>query len=413
MSTFSQYNQSQLNFNPANQSAFGDLEVQQMTPLFQWSFATGLRDQLGAATTANTATVDVSSGRLRLQTTANTYGSALYQSTKSVAYRPGQGVTWRGTPIWTSSNANSQQYCGIGTTVDGYFFGYKGTSFGVCHRLNSSDSDFIAQASWNQDTCLGTGPSGFTLDTTKGIPMMIKYPYLGHGNISFWILNPTTGAWILVHCIQYAGSSAVPQLTNPNLNLYAEAKNTGNANNLIMYLTCSAAFLDGPKEFLGCQYGMDSTKTGITTETNMITLKNCTSINGVTNRGLARLRSMSGVAVSAGNNLFILRIRKGATLGGTPSYSPISGIASDPGVATTLTSAQSIMSYDVAGTTVSTANGSLYFSATGSNTGSAFEMDLTAYKIYISPGETMTFSLFSTTSTSQSTMCVNWQEDVQ
>lgn len=331
-------------------------------------------------------------------------------SVKPASYRPGQGLMLRYTPTWESAAANSTQYWGIGLEENGYFFGYFGTSFGIMHRINSVDY-FTAQISWNGDRCDGTNsinnPSGFNWNTANGIPMMIKYPYLGHGNITFWVLNPNTGTWILCHMIKYANTSPLPQLTNPNLHIYGELKNNGSTTNKKSYLTCAAVLLDGPREYLGPQFGVESGTKTITTENNMLTLKSCTYINTYLNEGLIRLRSISACYDSQGAGNAVLRVKKNATLGGSPSFTPVNGSTADQGV--TLTSANSIMSYDIAGTTVT--GGITLYNATFARQNS-FTMDLTPLNIVLEDGDTLTFSM-STSSSGVCTVAVNWQEDVQ
>lgn len=394
-----------VSFPPANYGAFGDLEVMHLTPLVQWSFATGLREQITTTSTASGGTVDANSGRLRLQTGTNAAGAAYAVSTKPASYRPGQGMIFRGTPFFTAGKADSRQLFGMGNAVDGYFFGYIGAVFGVLRRYNSSNAAFVAQADWNVDPCDGTGPSGFTYDPTKGIPMMIKYPYLGHGNIFFYIQNPATSAWILAHVIQYAGTSALPQLTNPCLNLYAEAVNADNTSNLILYVTCAAAFMDGERDFLGPQFGVEVSKGSVTTEALLGNFRNATNINGVANRGLIRLRQVSGVS-NIGNGIATFRFKRGTTISGSPSYTPVSGSTADNGVS--LTSAQSTMSYDTAG---GISGGTTLFNFSV-NCGTNFTLDMTPYGIFIAPGEIMTVTGASTASTLLA-LAMNWNEDIQ
>lgn len=387
----------------ANLGAFGDLETMAMTPVLQLSFATGIRDQLVTTAVANSATVDSNTGRLRLQTGTNAAGSAQASSVRPVAYRPGQGVTARFTPIFAGSAASSTQIVGMGNSVDGYFVGYNGAAFGIMHRLSGSDT-WVAQSNWNGDTCDGEGASGFDMDPTKGNVWQIKYPYLGHGNIRFYVLNPATSLWILVHTIQYANASAVPQLTNPLLQFHAHAVNSGNTSNLISYVTCAAAFIDGERHFLGANFGADTTQNTTTSERNLISIRNATTVNGVANRGMIRLRQIS--VSNSGNTYNILRIKRGASASGA-AFAAISGTTADAGV--TITSAQSTAAADVAGTTVS--GGVMIYNA-ATPPGAGFAIDLTPYDLYIPPGETWVFSMQSGAN-STCTMCVNWQEDVQ
>lgn len=392
-------------FPHANLGAFGDLEVMGLTPLYQASFATGIRSQLVTTAVANSATVDSNSGRLRLQTGTNAAGSAIAIGARPVSYRPGQGVTARMTPFWVGGAADSTQIVGMGNAVDGYFFGFSGTSFGICHRLNSVDT-WTAQADWNGDPCDGTGPSGFDWDTSKGIPLQIKYPYLGHGNIRFYVLNPDTSLWILAHTIKYSGMSDLPQLTNPCLSFYAAAINSGNTTNLVAYVTCVGVFIDGEKVYLGPQYGVDASRASVTTEAGILTIKNATTVNGVANRGLLRLRQIS-YSSDANSGRAVVRIKRNVTLGGSPSFAAVSGTTADAGV--TITAAQSTASYDVAGTGCT--GGTTLWNAVCFNDSSGV-VDLSPHGLVVGPGETLTISVEATASSTVA-VAVNWSEDVQ
>ena len=402
---------STINFPPANMGAFGDLEVSEITPLIQWSFATGYRDQLITSSSSG-GTVDTLNGRLRWQTSTGASDYAIAQSTRPAAYRAGQGITARFTPTWATSATDSIQYFGMGTTEDGYFFGYSGSNFGIIHRASTIDT-FISQSAWNGDTCNGSGPSGVTLNHTYGTPLMVKYPYLGYGNALFYVQNPTSSAWIHCHTIQYANSSALPQVSNPNLSVYGEVRNAGNTTNLTMYLGSVGVFLDGPREYLGPQYAVDATKTTITAEVPVITIKSATVINGVKNRALARLRSVSYAADAGASpnsvGISTLRIKKTATVSSGTAYMPVDSFATSGDGGTSLTGSNSVMSWDTGSAALS--GGYSIFNALVAKNTSTF-IDCTPFNIFIAPGEILTFSI-SAVSSIQASVAINWQEDVQ
>lgn len=388
----------------ANTGAFGDLITAPLTPSAQVDFIYGINTQTGTTSVTTTGVVDTNASRLRIQTGIGAAGAGTYQTTRICRYRQGEGMVARFTGVWASNAANSTQVIGVGNTQVGYFFGYNGTAFGVSLRNGGSDG-WVAQTAWNGDKCDGTGASGFNWNKTFGNVMQIKYPFLGYGCITFWVLNPVTNAWILCHTIQYPNTSASVQLSNASFPFYANAVNTGNTSNLIMYVGSAAVFISGIREYLGPQWGIDNLKNTITTETNILSLRNATTYNGVANTALIRLRSIS-YSADGGNGASIFRLKKAVTLGGSPSYATISGTSGDNGV--TITSGQSVASYDVAGTTVT--GGTLIFNSTVARNDSA-AFDMTSYNIYILPGETLTFSGFSAASTT-TTICVNWNEDV-
>lgn len=387
----------------SNVSAFGDLIVSNLTPVIQLDFVYGINTQTGVATTANSATVDTNASRLRLQSGTNAAGAATFNSSRIARYRAGQGMIARFTAVWTNNAANSTQVVGMGNAQIGYFFGYNGTAFGLSLRNGGTDN-WIDQTSWNGDKCDGTGASGFTWNKTLGNVMMIRYPYLGYGDITFWVQNPVTGAWILCHTIQYANSSASVQVSNPSFPFYANVTNSGNTTNLLMYVGSVGVFISGVREFLAAQWATDSLKNTITAETNLLNLRNCTTYNGITNSGLIRLRSLSA-ATDNGNGLATIRLKTGVTLGGSPSFTPINGSTADQGV--TITSGNSISSVDVAGT--GTTGTTIFNVCLARNTNIYY--DLSPFNIFLAPTQTLTVTAFSAAAASIQ-VALNWNEDV-
>jgi len=117
-----------------------------------------------------------------------------------------------GTVYFLSSRAqplNDGAYSVAGSSVAGTF---ARTSEGI-----SPSSTFISQSSWNLDTVDGSGPSGMTLDPTKGNVYEIGFQYLGFGNAFFSIEEPDSGRMTPVHVIKNANARITPVLKNPNV----------------------------------------------------------------------------------------------------------------------------------------------------------------------------------------------------
>jgi hypothetical protein len=364
----------------------------------------GINSQLGLTGGTLTGIGDTNASRLRVQTGTNSTATAYYQSRRAAKYRAGQGMTARFTPVFNSAYTNSIQYMGVGNTTDGYFYGYSGTTYGILYRHNTIDT-FIPQSTWNGDKCDGTGVSQFNWNPTYGTPIMIRYPFLGYGTIFFYVEN-TKGGWINTHTIYYPNSSQNIQITNPSLQFYAYAQNLGNTNNLIMYCGSVGVFVNGVRNFVGNpKFGIDNTKAAVTTEINILSLKNATTYNGVTNRGLMRLHSIS-FSSDGGNGVSTLRVKINPTsFGGTPLYTAINGSTSDSGV--TITNGNSMISYDTGGTTVT--GGNVVFNSTLARNSQTF-IDVTPFDIFLAPGEVLTFSATSVASTSIA-IGLNWSED--
>ena len=359
------------------------------------------------------ASVDTDSSRLRIQSGTSSTSLAYIQSRRPIRYRAGQGQVIRMTPIFGTGVVNNTQSWGVGfvsgsAIYDGYFFENSGSSFGIGHYIRGVANRTV-QSAWNGDKCDGSSGTSFTYDPTKGTPVMIKYPYLGFGDIEFFMENPSNGRWVLVHTIQYANTVNTTQVSNPTLFLIGFNSNYGNTINKIMYCGSVGAFISGERSFTSNpKWAIDSTKTNPTTETSIVTLKNCSLYNGVVNRGMMRLHSITVALSGPGNQYGIVRLKIGSVIGGSPSFTPINGTATDTGVASVLTSANSIVAYDTAGTTVT--GGNLIFNTTIGTTGQVF-CDLFPYEFFVAPLEILTISGF-VSANAVLTVTINWSEDI-
>jgi hypothetical protein len=391
-------------------TAFSEISVANPHPVSQISFEYGVNTQIMTTSVTGTGTVTTANSLLSVSTGASASSSAQLISRRYLKYRAGQGALGRGTMLFTAGVANSKQYAGVGNAslTDGFFFGYNGTQFGIFHINNGSET-FTAQSSWNVDTMDGSAnisnPSGQNLIPTNGNVWQIKYQYLGFGCIYFYVEHAEDGEFALVHIIKYPNSNITTSLANPSLNLVWRVVNTSNTSNIVLKAGSGALFLEGTRHFLGPKNGIDNNKSNITTLTNILTIKNATTYNTVTNRAQVRIKTIS-VAYDGGNGVATLQVILGATLGGTPSYTTINGTTGDNGA--TITNGQSVVSYDTAGTTIT--GGTVIFNRTLSRNNSA-DLDLESLDIFCGPSETLTFAV-KTTAAGVCSVAVNWIEDL-
>lgn len=116
---------------------FGSIHVENQTPIYQSDAVYGLNSGETGQTvviTSGSATVTSANSLFVVSTgtTANSFSEL--QSRRRLRYRPGQGMISRFTGIFTAGVADSYQLIGPGNSEDGFFFGYKGTSFGIIYR---------------------------------------------------------------------------------------------------------------------------------------------------------------------------------------------------------------------------------------------------------------------------------------
>ena len=346
-------------------------------------------------------------------TTESASSSAQLQSLRYLKYRAGQGGSGLFTALFTEGVANSKQYAGLFTSSinNGFGFGYNGTSFGLWY-IQSSGVTHIEQSEWNQDILDGSNgsnnKSGLNLDPTKGNVYKIAYQYLGFGAVKFYVENSFNGQFILVHEIKYANTYTVPSVSQPSFSLLWKAENTSNTSNIVVKGASGCLFIEGERHLLGPSHGLDNNKTSITTQTNILTLRNATTYNGRLNRAHIRLRTVSFAANTggAGNGITTLKIIRNTTLGGSPSYTAINGTTADGGVS--ISNGNSVTSYDTAGTTIT--GGVVMFNSIIGVGNNAYA-DLSDLDLFGYPGDLITFSITSTQSATVG-VGVTWTEDL-
>jgi hypothetical protein len=377
-------------------SVFGELITAGLTPIVQADFVYGLNSNLFSSTVTGSGTATSTNQVGITSTTAAASSSSLIQTVRRAKYRAGEGIIARFTAQFTTGAANSTQTAGLrNAAIDGWFIGYNGTQFGIMYRRNSVDT-WIAQSSFNLDKLDGTGASGITIDPTKLNAYQLSVGYLGGRGCIFSVMSDITGQWVKFHDYNLLDTQdAQTQSVNPTMSFGIQATNTTNTTNIVVRSGSVGVFVAGEIKRIGSTYGTNNTKSIATTETNVLTLRNNTTINGITNQGLLRLRSIS--ISTAATVPVILRVVKNATLGGVPAY-------------TNIDATNSIAAFDVAGTTVT--GGNTQFNSTIGTGGDAF-FDLTDFELFLLPNETFTFAVVASAgAAANQVVTVNWNEDI-
>lgn len=200
---------------------------------------------------------------------------------------------------------------------------------------------WTAQTLWNRDTFDGTSSSGVTLDPTKLNVYQVQYQFLGAGSIEFFIENPETGHFILVHVIEYANTVTTSSLRNPTLHLSliakTEASYSGGA--LVMKTGSLAGFIEGLEAVLGIRHAVSNAKsTTGTTPVNVLTIHSQIDFQGSNNK-IEVYPDYLTIASETVKTVTFEIIRNPTQIDGTV-------------VMTDIDSATSVMQKDVAGTTI-------------------------------------------------------------
>lgn len=137
---------------------------------------------------------------------------------------------------------------------------------------------WINKADWNVNPTID-------IDPTKGNVYQVQMQYLGFGGIQFFIENPDTAEFELVHVIRYANSSTVPSVSNPIFRIGWGVRNSGNTTDIVVQGASGAIFIEGDIVVDGASVGFSTTQPSITTtRTSIASLQNRRTYFGAANR---------------------------------------------------------------------------------------------------------------------------------
>jgi hypothetical protein len=382
-------------------TAFGELSTCIPTPVAHILYNYGLISQNVITSGVNGGSVTAASSMAVLASGTTNGGSAILYSRRELIYQPGQGGMGRFSGLFSTPQANTTQIIGLGSSneANGLFFGYNGTSFGILY-INNSVSTWTPQASWNIDVMNGAGgatnPTGVNLNPLTGNVFQIRYQYLGFGSITFFVESAETGLFEPVHRIGYPNTATSTNFSNPSFRIYARATCTSGGVGVTLRTASGALFIEGQQLPLGARYGLDNNKALLaTTQTSLLAIRTLTTFNGVVNQSQIRVSNISIACANGGTpGVVVLRVYLNPTLGGTPSWTPVEN-------------GQSMVEYDIAGTTVT--GGVVKFNASVASNGSTI-FDTTGFGLFLNAGDMLVFAGYATRATEMS-VSICWNED--
>jgi len=373
-------------FEEGAKTAFDEILVGELHPIFQGSFEyTVSNTELNTNTLTNGGTVTQAKAMALVGTSTTTASDALFQSYRHAKYRPGLGSVIRFTALFTTPVLVTEQYIGIMDTVgssaafkNGMAIGYDGTTFG-CHRWQN-DTLITVKLADCDDPLDGTGPSGMTLDTSMLNVFFIRFQYLGAGAIEYCVEDDMTGKPYVFHRVLYANNYTAPSTYNPNYYFTIWTNNKATTSDLVIKSASYAYFVEGKTSYIELHQPKQSsgvvTKTTVTTEVAILTIRNKTTYASLSNFLDILIENVSGsIEANSANNQGTIRIIKNATLGGTPSYSDIN-------------TTDSVVDLDTAGTTITGGVEILSISLAGKN--DKINENLISYEMLLKEGETLT-----------------------
>ena len=270
----------------ASQSAFGETRIAEPYQIGNLINKYEIDSNEYGTSVAGSGTVThiAASSAIRLYVPGTSGAYAKLRTHNYYRYQAGRGMFVRLT-VWNTDSGQSNQVrrWGYFDDNDGLFWELSGTTLRVVRRSSTGGSPIdypVAQSSWNLDKLDGTGPSGITLDVTKGNIYETQYQWLGVGVVN-WYVNGT-----LIHQMMHPNTIVGPYMRTAVLPLSWEIINTGASTTSSFHAICGSIQIEGGADQPDYTFGMfNSTDKNVTPiEIPLLSIRPKLLYNSIENR---------------------------------------------------------------------------------------------------------------------------------
>ena len=284
-----------------------------------------------------------------LSTNNSTSSVSVHQTKFYHSYQPGKSQVILSSAVFGYAQQNVTKRTGYFDDRDGIYFEQVGSNtsnntdngtlnFVIRSFVNGTPEETdvgsykrrVPQSQWNRDPCDGTGPSGFNIDTSKTQLIYIDFQWLGVGRVRVGFVHD--GEFIIAH--EYYNSNVLDTvyLSNPNLPVRCEIRNTGTTSGGSMGQICATVISEGGYNESGLDWGIvnnaRTTQSPAATELPLVALRLKNTFKTYPNRLSVKLDTLS---MYAETNSIIFKIVKLPNTGDLAnSTGPIVWISADP-----------------------------------------------------------------------------------
>lgn len=311
-------------------SVFGEQIVTERTPIIELNSAYGTSLLRDIETTSNSGAVSgESTGEILLSTGATATSAARVDSAERIRYVPGYSAEFGiGIRIPTAPTGNATAKWGIRAPDgnEGVYFGHDATGLFVAVIRDGTETK-IRQADWNTDTLDGNGASGIDLDISEGYIFQCQFSWYGYGPITFGIISKTRGVRGLVVCHEFAPSETT-SLQTPNLPIFVEADNGGDAADFDVYLGGRQASIVG--RYIPKFRTVGQERTGVSTSTTSKPLVSFRNKTGFEDRSV----QLDALTAAVATEDHVIEVYLNPTLTGESWTTPTNATAAETALET-------------------------------------------------------------------------------
>lgn len=302
---------------------FGDRVVSQRAAQIATSFEYNVSPRAAETSTTNSGSVthDTTASQAIAATGTDSTASAYLSTIDTLRYRASHELYSYFTVVFTEPEVDSDQQVGFFCGGDGYFFGFRDTTFGCTRRKNNED-EFQTP---NLDDLSGTNGSEINIDFTKNNLYRITYGWLGIAPAVYEVFAGAETGWVPFHVFSKANQITESEISVPNLPLRARVakESSDSSTDISLRIGCMGGGLNAVPETDPASRSFSLTNSitiDADTRTNILTLKSKTNFQSKTNRIRAVLRMIT--VSSEGNKPVQLDIVKNGSLA-TSSFTDV------------------------------------------------------------------------------------------
>ena len=301
-----------INPDTTSQDAFGRQRVSEPFTLGDYKHLYAIDSNFIESISGSGSTVSFiqNQAAARLQTGIGSTAYCVHQTKSYHHYQPGKSQLIFSSFNFYAPQQNATKRTGYFDDRDGIYFEQVGlnTSNGVDAEIGTHNwvirtftsgiatETRIPQSQWNRDKCDGTGASGFHLDITKTQLAFIDFQWLGVGRVRCGFTHD--GKLITAHEFLHSNNNTKVYISNPNLPVRCEVRNTAVGVGASFDQICSTVASEGGYTESGIDFGYTMTATRTTptpagTEFPLIAIRLKNSFQGYPNRISVRLNNIS------------------------------------------------------------------------------------------------------------------------
>jgi len=259
-----------------------------------------------------------SGGSTNLTLTLNSVAYTIPLTSGTVEHNAYEIETWLNTnqSVWVADQVDGNVIISAqsdGSKAGTYTYSHA-TSTGTISQNTAGvtkTSTHIPQADWNKNLMSD-------LDPRKLNNYAIAY---GNGNFKFYIEDPDTDEYVLVHIVRFLNSQTTVELANPSLRVGFYVASVGSTTDVVVRCSRFSAFIQGEEEQTRNPRSVKNTQTVSTSFTNILVLRNRNTYNYFYNQ--VEVKPLNLTISSESNKNVEVELRANPTFSGDTDFTNV------------------------------------------------------------------------------------------